>query len=124
MFRYPWILVTRNIDVAFFPFFIPKVPLEVWRKAWILSAVDSFEHSSLIYNIVDSPLAFAVKVEVVAILILVDRSSLVHLFCWFVLAEILRPLGSSSSSGPEGDGASAADGEAVFSVIAVSLCQR
>ena len=121
MFRYPWILVTRNIDVAFFPFFIPKVPLEVWRKAWILSAVDSFEHSSLIYNIVDSPLAYAVKVEVLAILILVDGGSLVLLLGWFVLAEILRPLGSSSG-GPEGDGARAADGEAVISVIPMSQC--
>ena len=30
------------------------------------------------------------------------------LFGWFVLAEILRPLGSSSAGGPEGDGARAA----------------
>ena len=61
-------------------------------------------------------------IEVLAILVLVDGSSLVLLLGWFVLSEILRPLGSSSSGGPEGDGARAADGEAVISVIAVSQC--
>ena len=47
-------------------------------------------------------------VKVLAILILVDRSSLVLLLGWFVLAEILCPLGSSSAGGPKGDGARAA----------------
>ena len=63
-------------------------------------------------------------IEVLALLILVDVGSLVFLLGWFVLAEILCPLGSSSAGGPEGDGARAADGETVISVIAMSQCQR
>ena len=47
-------------------------------------------------------------IEVLAILVLVDQSSFVPLLGWFILAEILCPLGSSSAGGPEGDGARAA----------------
>ena len=47
-------------------------------------------------------------IEVLAILILVDGGSFMLLLGWFVLSEILRPLGSSSAGVPEGDGARAA----------------
>ena len=70
-------------------------------------------------------------IEVLAILILVDGSSFVLLLGWFVLAEILRPLGSSSSGGPEADGARAAvmghgnvGREVIIIVLPLSQCQK
>ena len=92
----------------------------------MLPAVDAFEHSSLIYNIVYPPLAFFELVEILAILVLVDGSSLVLLLGWFVLAEILCPLGSSSSGGPEGDRARAArmGNEGIITLFPASQCQN
>ena len=126
LFLSPWLLVTRNLDATSLPFFIPEVPLWVWRNTHSLPAVNTFEHSSLVYNIVCPPLAFGVMIEVLAILILVDGSSLLLLFGWFVLTKILCPLGSSSSGGPEGDGARAArmGNEGIITLFPASQCQN
>ena len=52
----------------------------------------SFEHSSLVDDIVNSPLAFVMMIEEVALLVLQYGVSLVLLPCGFVLAEIFAPL--------------------------------